>query len=151
MEISIRKAGKQDKADLESLMHEFDKFDLAGCGSKEKFASTSEIKAIVENAIFSKGRIVYLAKTEGKSIGYISAVKCKEQKLYIILDLFVKERYYKMRIGGNLLKKVEEIAKKDKYGMKLEVYEWNTSAINFYKRCGYKSDGVVMIKGPQPK
>ena len=66
-------------------------------------------------------------------------------------DLFVREKFRKLGIGRALLSAVAQIAVDEQCcGMRWEVLNWNTSAIDFYRSLGAKIQSEwfpVLFKG----
>src|SRR3954453_4521056 len=56
-------------------------------------------------------------------------------------DLYVKESCRGQRIGSELLRKIFEVATAENCKrIRWQVSDWNTSAIDFYKKCGAEID-----------
>ena len=87
----------------------------------------------------------FLAEIDGNVVGmslyYIRYSTWKGQRLYLE-DLIVKEANRGMGVGKLLLDKTISYAKEQKYsGMMWQVLDWNTPAIEFYKKYDANFDG----------
>ena len=83
-------------------------------------------------------RICFVAEKNNKIMGYISLSKNEIKKLFVL------PKFHKKGIDKELLKKIEEIAKKRK--MKKLVLYINYYTEDFYKKCGFKRIKVVWEK-----
>lgn len=84
------------------------------------------------------GYFAWVAENEGVVVGmalcYIRYSTWKGNVLYLE-DLYVKENFRKMGIGAALFEQAIEHAKAKGYKrISWQVLEWNTPAINFYKK-----------------
>lgn len=70
------------------------------------------------------------------------AVGCVKYNWYYLDLLFVDEVYRKQKIGSQLLRKIEDYAKKEKLtGVRMET--WDFQALGFYKSNGYEVFGKI--------
>lgn len=75
------------------------------------------------------------------------AVGCVEYNWYYLDLLFVEEAYRKQRIGSQLLRQIEDYAKKEKLtGVRMET--WDFQALGFYKINGYEVFGEIKACPP---
>ena len=142
MNISIRKAVKEDCARMMELIHElalyekapeevtvnFDHFVESGFGENPVWwAFVAEVDNIIE----------------GFALCYTRYSTWKGQRLYLE-DLLVTEKLRGKGVGKLLFDRLIEVCKKGNYsGMVWQVLDWNEPAINFYKK--YK--GVQIDNG----
>jgi GNAT superfamily N-acetyltransferase len=87
----------------------------------------------------------FVAELDGAVIGfalyYIRYSTWKGQRLYLE-DLLVTEKLRGQGIGGLLFDRLIEECKEKKFsGMMWQVLDWNTPAINFYKKYKAHLDG----------
>jgi GNAT superfamily N-acetyltransferase len=80
----------------------------------------------------------FVAEMEGEIVGmalYFFAYYTWVGKSLYLDDLYVKPAFRGQNIGKALLEKVIEVAKDEKCKrMRWQVLDWNTSAIEFYKK-----------------
>jgi len=65
---------------------------------------------------------------------------------YLITEIYIAPPHRRNHLAQTLVQEIEKLAKSDKYLLKLEVYEWNSCAIAFYKKCGFSNEGLVFEK-----
>ena len=82
-----------------------------------------------------------IAEWDGKPIGYAVyfftfSTWTGRQSLFVE-DLFIRENFRKKGIGKAMLRHMAKIAReRNCYGMRWEVLNWNTPAIEFYRSLG---------------
>jgi len=136
----IRKGKKEDIPQVFNLVKELSIFEKA----EEKVANTierMEMEGFGDNPAFK----FFVAEVNGQIVGmalyYFSYSTWKGRSLYID-DLIVTEAFRKKGIGDQLFQKVFEVAKKEKCGkIHWQVLDWNTPAINYYKKLGAEFEG----------
>lgn len=94
----------------------------------------SEFEKFIDN----RYAFMYIAETENKVVGYITAFRSDD---YLFLPFAaVDKKYRRLGIAQRLLEKVESIAKKEKRKYILfTAYESNKPIHQFAKKMGYKS------------
>ncbi|MFC6102315.1 GNAT family N-acetyltransferase [Olivibacter domesticus] len=129
----IRKAKKEDCQRILELIHELALYEKA----PEEVTVTLEE---MEDAGFGKNPVweAYVAEVEGVIQGialyYVRYSTWKGRRIYLE-DLIVTEEMRGRGIGKLLFDKVVNEMKEKKYsGMVWQVLEWNSPAINFYKK-----------------
>ena len=135
----IRKGIKKDIPQVLDLIKELAKYE----NSIEKVSNTVER---IENDGFGKTPIfdLFVAENSKKIIGiaitYYRYSTWRGRKLYLE-DLIISENYRRKGIGGKLFDFVINFAKEKKCtGLNLQVLDWNTIGINFYKKYNMKFD-----------
>lgn len=89
-------------------------------------------KKLLNNAI------LYQIKKEGKNIGLLAFYINSETKISYLTLIVIKNQYQNFGFGKKLLELYENISKKEKMNvLKLEVFNKNLKAINFYKKFGF--------------
>ncbi|HLD55089.1 MAG TPA: GNAT family N-acetyltransferase [Candidatus Nanoarchaeia archaeon] len=151
MKIELTKCRKKDLQNFiillekENMQKYFDKH-FESCWSDKEY------QEYLEN-LFAKGNI-YLIYIDDKCIGFTSfSQDKKDDEALFISNLQIKKEYQNMGYGSQVLKFIEEKAKKLNYKkIKLYVFEDNPSQ-SLYKKFGYKqidyikkSDTNVMQK-----
>jgi ribosomal protein S18 acetylase RimI-like enzyme len=103
-----------------------------------------------------KGRI-YVAESQGKIVGFIAGIvyewstevllECIPLKSGRILELFVDSKHRRQGIGKMLMRKMEEYFHMGGCDVfRVEVFEPNTEAYQFYQGLGYQDRIIDMIK-----
>ena len=135
----IRKGIKKDIPQVLDLIKELAKYE----NSIEKVCNTVER---IENDGFGKTPIfdLFVAENSKKIIGiaiiYYRYFTWFGRKLYLE-DLIISKNYRRKDIGGKLFDFVINFAKEKKCtGLNLQVVDWNTIGINFYKKYNMKFD-----------
>ena len=138
MGYSIRAATESDFPQILSLFKEFALFEKL----PDKMTNSLE-RMQKEKEYFH----CFVAETENQDIiGYVTYFfsyytwigKC----LYMD-DLYVKPEHRSNQVGTMLLKKIIEIARTAEcHKLRWQVSNWNTPAIEFYKKMGAKIDNV---------
>ena len=108
----------------------------------EHHISKKEYKAMLNNQ--DKISIAYIV--DDKIVGVcLATIKDKIEKSIYIDDIFVLEEFRHQGIATKLYKQVESIA--NNIGAKridLTVWQFNNTAINFYKSLGMKTQRIVL-------
>jgi GNAT superfamily N-acetyltransferase len=137
MNITIRKAVKDDCVAMMKLIHELAVYEKAPEAVTVKFDHFVE-SGFGTTPVWS----AFVAETDGLVIGfalfYIRYSTWKGQRLYLE-DLLVTEELRGNGAGKLLFDRLIEECRQKKYsGMVWQVLDWNEPAINFYKK--YNAD-----------
>jgi ribosomal protein S18 acetylase RimI-like enzyme len=132
MEFTIRKANENDFESILTLIRELATFERA----PEKV--TNSVQQMQHEKEFFH---CYVAESETKEIVgmalYFFAYYTWVGKSLYLDDLYVKESCRGQKIGSKLLAKIFEIAKEENCKrMRWQVLNWNTPAIEMYKKFG---------------
>lgn len=140
MYLYFRKAVPQDIPVILELMREFAEF--------ENLLENLEVtEKDLQKVLFGEGAFVQclIAFDKVKPIAYAffypAFSSFRGQKSIYLEDIFITENYRKYRIGEKMLKEITRIGKD--FGAKrmdFQVLEWNTPAVNFYKKHGAEMD-----------
>jgi GNAT superfamily N-acetyltransferase len=132
MNISLRKIGETDFADLIALFHEFASFE------KHPEKMTNSVAQMSMEKAHIKG---FVAVTESNEIiGYATcffAYFTWIGKSMYMDDLYVKTEFRGLGIGTKLINSVIDLAKTEHCKkLRWQVCEWNHPGIDFYKSLG---------------
>lgn len=137
MQITIRKGVENDYPQIHGLIKEFAVFQ----GSTEKVTITVD-QMIKDKAIFQ----CYIAEIDQDIIGFTSfffAYYSWTGKALYIDDLYVAESCRKQGVGKMLFQKMISHAKAEHCKkLRWQVSNWNSKAIEFYKKMGATIDEV---------
>ena len=133
MNISIRKAVKEDCKRMMELIHELAVYEKAPQEVTVNFDHFVE-SGFGENPVWW----AYVAELDGHVEGFALYYKrystWKGQRLYLE-DLIVTEKLRGKGVGKLLFDQLIELCKENNFsGMVWQVLEWNEPAINFYKK-----------------
>ena len=136
MKLHIVKTKKTDIPAILELMREFAEY--------ENLLDFLEVtKENLEEVMFGKNSFVQsLLAFDGKApiayaFFYRTFSSFRGQRSVYLEDIFITEKYRKYGIGEKILREIARIGKE--FGavrMDFQVLEWNTPAINFYKKHG---------------
>ena len=146
-EITYRKANKSDLETLFNLSAEFSKFNVDKSGDYDRFLAGNweqYFREEILESLSNKNCTVFLAQSPNDVVGYIYARYCKDCYYYIIDELFVKPEFGRRGIGEALVKLALEEGKKYDVSIRVEIFEWNKNALNFYLKQGFKTDSLVL-------
>jgi len=133
MDIDIRKGIKKDLPQVLALIKELADYEK----SLDQVDVTLEQ---LEKDGFDGHPHYYLlvAEEKGEIIGicfYFIRYSTWKGKVLFLEDFVVKEEYRRMGIGGMLFEETIRIANKENMdGLHWQVLDWNTPALNFYKK-----------------
>jgi GNAT superfamily N-acetyltransferase len=132
--LSIRAAQPGDVAELKRLIHEFADF--------EHLPVTVTEESLLRDGFGERPRFrVLMAEWDAQAAGYaffFDYYSTFEGRAGIFLeDIYVREKYRGKRIGYDLLARVAAIAREENcFGVRWQVLDWNTPAIEFYRQLG---------------
>jgi len=139
-EMKIRKAVKKDLRKIGKLMKtEF---------SKSPFNERDSIKDVLKSLKFYfKIGEIFVAMSENKIIGVVvfKIEQYWEGKVILIEDLAVDEKFQKAGVGKELMKFVENYAKKKRAKFVLFDTNKKSKAVKFYRKLGYKPDKNILF------
>ena len=132
--ISIRPANASDVPLLVTLIHEFAAF--------ERLPVTVTEASLLRDGFGERPRFrVLMAEWDGQPAGYaffFDYYSTFEGRAGLFLeDVYVREQYRGKKIGNALMARVAAIAREENcFGVRWQVLDWNTAAIDFYRRLG---------------
>jgi GNAT superfamily N-acetyltransferase len=132
--LSIRPALVRDVPMLRTMIHEFAEFE------RLPVAATEE--ALLRDGFSQSPKFrVLLAEWDGEAAGYalfFDYYSSFEGRAGLFLeDIYVRERYRGKGIGKALLARIASLAAQQNcFGVRWQVLDWNTPAIDFYKSLG---------------
>ena len=132
--LSIRPAHAGDVSALNALIRELAEF--------EHLPVSVTDDALLRDGFGERPRFrALMAEWNGKPAGYaffFDYYSTFEGRAGIFLeDIYVRERFRGKKIGSTLLARVAAIAKEQKcFGVRWQVLDWNTPAIEFYRKIG---------------
>jgi GNAT superfamily N-acetyltransferase len=134
--LSIRPANSGDVSVLKTMIHEFADFEHLPVVVTEA--------SLLRDGFSERPRFrVLMAEWGGQPAGYaffFDYYSTFEGRAGIFLeDIYVREQYRGKNIGKALLAHVASIAhQEDCFGVRWQVLDWNTPAIEFYRKLGAK-------------
>jgi ribosomal-protein-alanine N-acetyltransferase len=152
MNITYRKASKEDKKSLLDLAVEFTKFNVSLEGDRDRFfweGWEKDFPEEVETDLAKDTSFYFIAEADDKKqpVGYILARYCKECYYFIIDELFVLDDYRSHNVGKQLLDMAIAEGKKYTNQIRVEIFLKNEGAKKFYLRNGFKEDALVLELG----
>jgi GNAT superfamily N-acetyltransferase len=138
--IELRLATREDIPQIFELVNELALFERA----PEEVTATLvdyEINGFGENPLFGAYLAFYQGNLAGFALWYFRFSTWKGKRFYLE-DLYVKDEYRGLGIGKKLLDScILEARATNCTGMMWQVLDWNTAAIEFYKRYNAQFDG----------
>lgn len=134
--LSIRAAIENDAPVLTTLIHELAEYERLS----HELAVTEE--DVLRDGFGERRKFrAIIAEWDGQAAGYalfFDFYSTFQGRSGLFLeDIFVRPQYRKQGIGMALFSRVSAIAWEEEYFcMRWEVLDWNTSAIDFYKKLG---------------
>jgi GNAT superfamily N-acetyltransferase len=132
--LSIRPAAATDVPVLNTMIHEFAAF--------ERLPATASEASLLRDGFSDPPRFrVLMAEWEGQPAGYaffFDYYSSFEGRPGLFLeDIYVRDRYRGKGVGKALLAQVASVAtQRNCFGVRWQVLDWNTPAIDFYKSLG---------------
>ena len=148
-DITYRKATVNDIEQLVRLTVSFTDFNVKGANTAKGFYFEdweNSFRDELRDSITGSESAIFCAIADTVFIGYVGVHFDKHEYCCVIDELFVDENYRGKHVGDELIKYAEVWSKDFSPKMKVEVYDWNASAISFYARVGYEKNAVVMEK-----
>ena len=136
MDITIRKATEKDFLAILSLIKELALFEKA----PEKVTNTVEQMNNEKNLFHCFVAVNLKNEVIGMALYFFAYYTWVGKSLYLD-DLYVKKTSRGNKIGSKLLEHVFDVAKKENCKrVRWQVLNWNTPAIEMYKKCGADLD-----------
>jgi GNAT superfamily N-acetyltransferase len=132
--LSIRPAQASDAATLQTMIHEFAAFERLPVRVTEA--------DLLRDGFGEAPRFrVLMAEWDNQPAGYaffFDYYSTFHGRAGLFLeDIYVRDRYRGKGIGKALLARVAAVAQREgRFGVRWEVLDWNTSAIQFYEKLG---------------
>ncbi len=156
MKINIRKATAEDYNSLCDLFEEIDSLHRDNLPHifKKPDGPVRELDYYL-GLIFNENIGLFVAEFDGNIVGFIHTIITDAPNIpifvprrYAVVDsIIIKSGFQHQGIGRLLMDKMQEWSiAKGATSVELNVYEFNSSAISFYERCGYKSFSRKMKK-----
>lgn len=160
MKIKLRKYQKNDFKDLDQCMVQLQDF-LVKLDSLKRLRRSPKYSPHYSLNIIKKiekyNGIIFLAYDDKKIVGCIvgtvevqskkNLLECVPTRAGRIVELFVSSKYRSLGIGKKLMSKIENYFRKKKCDIiRMEVFEPNKVAHNFYKKLHYQDRVIDMIK-----
>lgn len=145
--IVYKKATPKDTDVLYALSIEFERYN------KEKSTRPHEhffgdwkkyFAEEIQESLRKRNSYVFLAFVDDVPAGYIFARLCKGCYAYIVEELYVKQEFNRLGIGGRLLELAIKRGKKLGHDIKVEVFDWNTPARDYYIKKGFFVESIVL-------
>lgn len=145
--ITYKRATIDDSKVLYDLSVEFEKFNKDhSTRPHEHFIGDWEvyIPQDLEKVLKEKDSFVYIAFVDGSPAGYVYARLWEEHFAFMVEELFVKSEYSKLGIGNALMDRVIKHGHEYNRDVKVEVFDWNTPALEYYLKRGFFLESVVL-------
>lgn len=160
MKIKFKKYQKNDFKELDQCMVQLQDFivkldPLKRLRRSSKYSPQYSLN-IIEKITKYDG-VIFLAYDDKKIVGCIVGIievqskknllECVPTRAGRIVELFVSSKYRNFGIGKQLMSKMENYLRENKCDViRIEVFEPNKAAHNFYKKLHYQDRAIDMIK-----
>jgi len=160
MKIDIRKYKPSDKPSIVRLMEKFGDY-LVTIDQMKRTRRMPDYSEYFTNKMLEDVNkhtgIIYIAENEGRIVGFIAGMiprQSQEESLETvpskagrITELFIDEQFRGQGIGKRLIEKMEEYFRQNGCDVsRVEVFEPNVKAHNFYQKLGYQDRSIDMLK-----
>jgi len=160
MKTNIRKYQPSDEASVIECMERFGDYiaDLDPMKRTRQMPGSDEwfTRKMIDDVDRNNG-IIYVVESERKIVGFIAGIilkqteeellECIPTKAGKITELFIEEQFRGQKIGTRLMDKIEEYFKQNGCDVvRVEVFEPNVTAHNFYRKLGYRDREIHMVK-----
>ena len=140
MDITVQRFDRADVPAVLGLLREFAEY--------EDLTQYLEVTAErIETAFFAEGATVegLVAIADGRTVGYAfffpNFASFRGQRGFYLEDIYVTESCRGKRVGESMLRELARLARARGYErIDFVVLDWNTTAIEFYKRHGAEMD-----------
>jgi GNAT superfamily N-acetyltransferase len=140
MDITIKRFERGDVPAVLGLLREFAEYEKL-----TEFLEVTEQR--IERAFFADGSTVegLVATADGRAIGYAfffpNFASFRGQRGFYLEDIYITESARGQGVGEKMLRELARLAKERGYErIDFVVLDWNTTAINFYKKLGAEMD-----------
>ena len=146
MNITIRKAEKGDLEQVNTLRFQVNTIHVEGRPDIFRAGFCDEMRDRLFEVFSSPDYDVFVAEYEGKIAGFATVEYAtkplspynKERRYYKIEEFGVDEGCHRQGVGSALMTYLKNDAKEKGYEkLELDVWEFNTSAVNFYEARGF--------------
>lgn len=138
--MQIRKAEAKDVSSIIVLMRDFAEFEKL----TEFFEATQEslYAAMFGERAFVEGLMAFKEdRPIAYAIFYPSFSSFRGQCGYFLEDIFIDANYRGLRLGERMLREIAKLARARGFTrIEFQVLDWNTPAIEFYKKLGAVRD-----------
>ena len=136
MQITINSAAENDVSQIVELMREFAEYenlrDECEVTAEKLGAAMFGENSFVECLVAVSDSIII-----GYAIFYPHFSSFRGQCGFYLEDIYIKQEFRGAKIGKQMLERIVQIGKPRGYGrIDFQVLEWNTPAVNFYKKLG---------------
>lgn len=146
-QITYHQATKEDFEDLYRMTVDFSNDAVKVSHEHETFFKgdwQKYFKEEIQESLDDKDEIYYIAKDGEEAVGYIKSYYCKKCYYYIIDEFYVREDYRNKKIGQALFDLAIEWGQKFDCPMRVEVFNWNQKAVNFYVRNKFRPTTIIL-------
>jgi len=140
MDITIKLFERGDIAAVLELLREFAEYEKL-----TQFLEVNEER--IETAFFAEGSTVegLVAIVDGRAVGYAffypNFASFRGQRGFYLEDIYITKSMRGKGVGEQMLRELARLAKSRGYErIDFVVLEWNTTAIDFYKKHGAEMD-----------
>ncbi len=140
MDITVKRFEKGYVEAVLGLLREFAEYE-----SLTDYLEVTEQR--IEQAFFADGSVVegLVALADGKAVGYAfffpNFASFRGQRGFYLEDIYITETYRGKGVGEAMLRELARLAASRGYErIDFVVLDWNTSAIEFYKKLGAEMD-----------
>src|SRR3989344_2910148 len=142
--VKIKRATIKDIREVTDLFVEFGEHYLKNGGDGLGKEHTEELKEEAKELLENKKHYIYLLFEQGMVCGFMHFFICKLGDYIMLEDMFFYESYRGRGYGKLFLNLLEKWKIKYNMPIKVEVYNWNKKAINFYFKNNFKEDSTVL-------
>ena len=144
--VKLIRATIKNLKEVTDLFVEFGEYNLKNGGDGLGKEYVEDLKEEAQELLENKKHYLYLLKENDNICGFLHFFICKLGDFIMLEDMFIYDEYRNKGYGKLLLDFIDKLRIKFDMPIKVEVFNWNKKAINFYFKNNFKEDSTVLIR-----
>ena len=144
--VKLIRATIKNLKEVTDLFVEFGEYNLKNGGDGLGKEYVEDLKEEAQELLENKKHYIYLLKENDNICGFLHFFVCKLGDFIMLEDMFIYDDYRNKGYGKLFLDFINKFGIKYNMPIKVEVFNWNKKAINFYFKNNFKEDSTVLIR-----